>query len=553
MNYITARQIASEKKITQHKLESTSDSLAAYLEIIEDIALELGLEKSILEIVKGEGEINRYTDAGELFENAFKYNDFIAKIQLLSGNEIVWQYGSRLGYAMGDGNHGQYVQLIESQEKYDIWAPAHKIYLLDKGEFSKEVWFSSYYRGIYDADNLTLPGVLVLHVEEETLCSIYQSRVEGQDSICWILNEDGQVVSATDKSFFKEKLPKELVLDIKNSKNGSQEIVYMGKKMQIFWNQCGNTDNYLFQMRQISGVEKIRLVYMALVILIFFIFCVGFLLVYNKYVLFPLRRLSGMIESTNDLNLRREILPVYGDEIGNLTIAYGNMMDRIEQLIQEVYVETIRTQEAEKEALLAQINPHFLYNTLDSIRWNAIMNGDKEVGKQLEALSVMLRETLNFGNKYTTLEQEITIIKNYCYLLQARFRKEIDIQIEIEPGDVVWRIPKLLIQPLVENAYKHGLENKVGSKHIWVKVKRFQESLVIYVADDGAGCDANRIKAEIESEGESCFALRNVKERIRMEYGETGKFLFYSHLGKGTLVKLFLQLDIKSNEAGIDS
>ncbi len=154
-----------------------------------------------------------------------------------------------------------------------------------------------------------------------------------------------------------------------------------------------------------------------------------------------------------------------------------------------MYVEKIKSQQTEQQVLLEQINPHFLYNTLDSIHWNALRNGDRETGEQMEALSAMLRETLNLGHKHTTVERELSVVHNYCYLLETRFRKDIQVTIEKDNTVLQESIPKLILQPLIENAYRHGLENIIGHKQITVKVKRAGDALAFYVADNGKGCN----------------------------------------------------------------
>ena len=251
------------------------------------------------------------------------------------------------------------------------------------------------------------------------------------------------------------------------------------------------------------------------------------------------------MERAKNLDLQQEALPAQEDEIGVLTTTFQSMLHRIDELIEKVYVEKIKTQEAERDVMLAQINPHFLYNTLDSIRWNALSHGDREVGKQLEALSLMLRNTLNFGNKDTTINHEIQTIKSYCFLLQARFRNEIEIEIDVDPRLSDFKIPKLLIQPLVENAYKHGLENKIGLKKIWVKVHKVKNQVVIYVADNGQGCNASEIQVQMaQTGGSSCFALKNIRDRIKLSYGEFGHFRFSSWENTGTLVKIMIPFDM---------
>lgn len=547
--FINNRQMDSELTLAQQKVENVSTQMGSHIERIQDIVRDLVRENAVRGAARDQGKLSRFTDCNDAFENVLRYDDLIVKFQIIRNRKTVWQYGVRQGYIFEKSANGSIVDRIEKDGQYDLWAPAHNMPVLKGGTYSKECWLASYYCSIYDTNEEDFLGVLAVHMEEDDFSSLYAAGAGAEYLARWVMSGEGELISASDRTFIREGIPEEFCIE-PEGKAGWQRMNYNGSPCIILWNRCGDTEHYLFQAISVNETGIGRLAYMLMVIVIFSLFSIGFLWGYNMFVLKPLRHLSMLMENAGELKLKQDIRPVYNDEIGDLTQNFGEMLQQIDELINRVYVEKIKTQEAEQTALLSQINPHFLYNTLDSIRWNAMRNGDKDVGKQLEALSVMLRETLNFGNKYTTLEKELTVIRKYCYLLQVRFRKEIEVNIQIEPEDTMWSIPKLLIQPLVENAYKHGLEDKVGEKKICVKVKRFHERLVIYVADNGAGCNAKEILQQIDEGGERCFALRNIKERIRLEYGDKGKFLFFSHPGKGTLVKLILILNGK--ETGPD-
>jgi len=221
------------------------------------------------------------------------------------------------------------------------------------------------------------------------------------------------------------------------------------------------------------------------------------------------------------------------------------MSRRLKRLIEEVYTTKIKEQEAELNALIAQINPHFLYNTLDSIHWLAVKNRDYAVGEQLEALSAIFRHVLNRGEECVTIASEVEFIRNYMAIMESRFGRRVKIQIQTEPGLEQVLIPKLIIQPLVENGILHGLEPKKEGGTILITIEVQGDNLVIAVEDDGVGADEAEITEKMKNResGKDTFALKNIDDRIKLRYGSAYGLCFESKPGKGTRVLVVMPLE----------
>ena len=188
--------------------------------------------------------------------------------------------------------------------------------------------------------------------------------------------------------------------------------------------------------------------------------------------------------------------------------------------------------ELELKYMQSQINPHFLYNTLDSIRWMAVMEEKEEIAEQVEALSDIFRHALSGGREVVLLEKEIEHLESYILIQKNRFRDRMDVKIEVE--DNLWhcKVLKLILQPLVENAIVHGLEKKLEGGIVTVKIKSEGELLIYEVEDNGAGADEAAIIRQLNSPGEehNVFALKNIDERIKMKYGAEYGLIFHSKI-----------------------
>lgn len=539
----------AERSSAMQRLQHVSDKVVEQLAMVKRISDTLSYHEAINDVVlKDTGSLKHYESNQEM-KSVLEYNDYVIKIQLLTSGKVIWQYGDNQRFVFGEEGNEQYAAMIDKHDKAAFWSPAHPLLQLRRGRFDEDVWVVSYYSGIYETQNMQQNGVLALHIAEESICDTYWSSLYGNPLEAWVVMDEGEIFSATQKEWLTEGLPEELQITAEKGPEGATTAQFQGKEVQLLWAKCGDLGFYLVQMNEKNSILGTYVLMIAFVVILLLFMSVGYIHFHKIYITGPLEALTLQMERAKNLDLRQESLPAQGDEIGALASTFQGMLAHIDELIGKVYVEKIKTQEAEQELMLSQINPHFLYNTLDSIRWNALSHGDKEVAKQMEALSLVLRNTLNFGKLDTTVGQEVQTIENYCYLLQARFRKDIEVEIDVHPMVKDYHIPKLLIQPLVENAYTHGLENKSGFKKIWIKVKKLHGKIVIYVADNGVGCDKGQILLRMETDaGTECFALKNIRDRLRLAYGNEGRFRFSSKKGTGTIVKLILPLNSAESE-----
>jgi two-component system sensor histidine kinase YesM len=191
-----------------------------------------------------------------------------------------------------------------------------------------------------------------------------------------------------------------------------------------------------------------------------------------------------------------------------------------------------------------------LYNTLDSIRWKAIQNKDPEVGEQIEALSDLFRHILSRGDDLVTVDQEIRHLETYLYIMHFRYRDRIVCKLTVAEGLRSIPIPKLILQPVVENAIIHGIEKQAGPGEINVRIERKDGLLVISVSDNGRGLDPEEIRRTLKGgDSHRGLALKNIDRRIKLCYGEEYGLEFFSNPGKGTEVRLAIPLNVKERES----
>lgn len=262
--------------------------------------------------------------------------------------------------------------------------------------------------------------------------------------------------------------------------------------------------------------------------------------------IFKLKRLMKQAES-GDLTVRFNF--EHNDEIGELGQSFNHMIARIDQLIQMVYVEQENKRTAEMKSLQEQIKPHFLYNTLDTISWMARDYDAEDIVRLVDALTNMFRIGLSHGKDIITVKEEITHVSNYLYIQKIRYKDKLNYVIHVDESLYAIEVPKLILQPLVENAIYHGVKAKRGGGTITITGVPEGENLVFTVQDDGAGMlqekveELNRRMSErsVLDEKKS-FGLFYIRERIQLCYGKGYGVHVESTLGEGTRVTITLPL-----------
>lgn len=260
----------------------------------------------------------------------------------------------------------------------------------------------------------------------------------------------------------------------------------------------------------------------------------------------PIRKLSEVTDQVakGDLSVRSNVRT--GAEVTMLNDSLNSMIDKINELLEQVKKEQVRLRKAEFELLQAQINPHFLYNTLDTIVWLAESGEQKMVVSMVGSLSDFFRTSLNQGKDIVSIKEELAHVRSYLEIQQVRYQDIMNYEIDVAEEFDKCLIPKITIQPLVENALYHGIKNKRGIGKIIITGKREGGILILRIEDNGIGITKERLlQVQWEIEGKvtdkkDIYGLYNVNERIRLNFGEEFGIFIDSKYGEGTVVTVKL-------------
>ncbi|MFW5835924.1 MAG: cache domain-containing sensor histidine kinase [bacterium] len=250
----------------------------------------------------------------------------------------------------------------------------------------------------------------------------------------------------------------------------------------------------------------------------------------------PIARIVAAMDSMERQNFQHRLRDESPDELGTLAHAFDRMNDRIRSLITEVYEGRIHQKEAELRALQAQINPHFLYNTLDSINWMAYRSGQNEIRTMVSALSALFRLSLNRGSDYYTIKQEAEHVSNYVAIQRIRYSGRIRFSVTVDPVAEHCQTLKILLQPLVENAVIHGIEPNGGSGSVEISVIRSGDTIVMTVADDGVGVEEGEtLEPKDPDHG---YGIHNLRARLALSYGTEQALTIRPRETGGTLAQI---------------
>ena len=249
-----------------------------------------------------------------------------------------------------------------------------------------------------------------------------------------------------------------------------------------------------------------------------------------------------------------------GSEIASLNDSFNRMAEQIADLVEHVKREDSRLRELELRLLQEQINPHFLYNTLDNILWLAEDERKEDIEAIVTSLSRFFRTALSGGRDTIRIEEEISHIRSYLEIQQFRYRDILTYEIEIPSEYYDYEILRMTLQPIVENALYHGIKNKRGMGRIKVSMRKEDEDLILVVSDDGIGMTDDEVGhierlcsgEEAVSESGSGFGLANVAERLRLRYGEAYGLRIYSTFGEGTDVEIIIPCTEAVTEAAAE-
>lgn len=336
-----------------------------------------------------------------------------------------------------------------------------------------------------------------------------------------------------------------------------ENILIWENDVQIVTNLLQDTmSEYIYY--EIRAIEEARDqfnlgFFRNLMLIVAFLLIFGIVFVFLSYYIpysisRPIMEISEVTRQITEGNLSSRTNVTSGGEVGELGKSLNVMIDKINELIDQVTIEQIRLRDAELELLQAQINPHFLYNTLDAIVWLAEAGDHKKVVSMVGSLSDFFRTSLSKGKDVLSLKEELVHVRSYLEIQQIRYQDILEYDINVPEELYSCMIPKITLQPIVENALYHGIKNKRGMGKINIEGAIEDNACIITIVDNGKGMDEDRLKlirnkiAHIDNESNEIYGLSNVNERIQLKFGSEFGIKIYSRFGEGTTVKIYLPL-----------
>ncbi|TVY09469.1 sensor histidine kinase [Paenibacillus cremeus] len=400
---------------------------------------------------------------------------------------------------------------------------------------------------------------MIISKPQEQFNEIFSKYAE--DQTIMLLDEQGTVLSQSDPARIGSQVPSSMLYpgELQNLMWEGQEYIALNHPLSFAgWSlQC--LTPYRIITGRIGNFLNDIFVFQALFFVVF-----SFVLFYLlRQLTKPIVQLVKTATRVELGNLDERSLVTGQDEIGRLGSSFDRMLDRIKEMIQQVEWEQGRKRMAELELLQAQINPHFLFNTLNSIRLQVRMKGEVEIAEMIGSLSTLLRMTINRNNEYLTLHEEAGTIEQYMKLMNFRHLENVQLATHLASDTLLAMIPRFTLQPLIENAYLHGLRQKHG--HITVSSRMQGQYLYVTVQDDGIGMTVEelaavraklmeadqRIKSAKERSSQiNGIGLKNVNERLRMIYGDAYLFEMESSPGNGLKLTLRIPITFRKEEAG---
>ncbi|MFD1884202.1 sensor histidine kinase [Paenibacillus wenxiniae] len=381
----------------------------------------------------------------------------------------------------------------------------------------------------------TTSGVLVIELSQSYLNSL----ISAEPFETMILDDKGNIVSAKNTELIGKRLDDPNIdIDIDPSAGpGIYEHEVNGQLSNIVVDTLipESSANGLKIISVFSNNSIVRdsnriILIGTSVLVAILLIGLGFLQMISLLITRRLSNLSRQMNKlgTGDLKVSSNIGGM--DEIGQLSRRFNDMVLSIRQLMDQVYESNERNTRLEIsqrdinfKMLASQMNPHFLFNALESIRMKAHVNGEKEIAYIVRLLGKLIRNNLEIGNKHTTIEGEMELIRSYLEIQKFRFGDRLGYELLIDPQTAQTAIPPLIIQPLVENAIVHGMETKEGGGLIIIRTLRIEQEVMIDVIDNGIGMSAERLQYVRESlqtdrEGDR-IGLKNVHQRLTLSYG----------------------------------
>lgn len=526
----------------EYVLRYTSQQYEAHMQFIEDSVIAIRhntvlddfFQKEEYDLEEIEPQLSYSMELFSERNMVERQLPFVTGIYLFNnGNECIYEHYYATTLAAGREQKRKYENM---QQEFKSTSDQYAC-LSDKDELN--IFFR-----IYD-ENMREKGIGIVQISQSAVAKVLETVQLYHNGGWAVLDKNDQLLASEGAQELVKKLQTS-----ENSWNGTKDLA--GTKVIGYGNLCG------FGVRTVISVgygnifsilkPTLFIVLVGLIVALGIAFLVSYAISYRFTK--PVTRMIQSIQAFGkpDLNARMEDSSI--QEFHDMGIVFNEMADRIEYLITQVYEKEIVAARSQVKYLQSQINPHFQFNILAMLSLKAKMAGNEEVYDGLNAFSRLMQGKI-FREKEIKIKvkEELEIVQFYLYLQKSRYQDKLSYEVKLEDEKIGEDlIPRLLIEPLVENAVSHGLEPKRGKGNLQVLLYE-REMLYIWVKDDGVGVCRNQTKAEENKEKtpHTHVGWENTKKMLRILYGDYYKFQVWSEPGKGTEIEIAVPIERGGN------
>lgn len=514
-----------------------------------------GLSKNLIEAYRGkDNPEEREALAKEICRNAINMNPYIKGVVFVGKNNRVIG-DTRISGLLNENYNCAFIPSVQeylSGEFTDEFISPHKMnYYNDDTQVISFVTRFTYSESTDDAP--TVLGVMFVDVYLESIGVFFKNLNKDMLSILYLSDEIGNCIYSINEAWIGRRIYEYDTHRTKEtSRMGGTLRYFKTQSIQGFnWTLVGGTD-YDYLTGKINAVKRITFFIIAMGVLV----CLIFAFLGSRAFSKPINRILATMRLAQKGNLDARVGMHRRDEIGQIAQGFDEMLSRMKEYISREYLLQIKQKNAELTALKTQIKPHFLYNTLEVIRMQAVTNGDDTVAEMISSLAEQFRYLTDNRSDNVTVEEEMRVIEKYDYLIGVRYGGRITVTMHVSDSVRKLKIPRLTLQTIVENAVMHGLRLKGGN----AEVRGYSEENadIIEVIDNGAGMTKERLEevnnailgiggAPSPLPQSSGLGLKNVSERLSMYYGKRCRMSIESIENVGTSVKISVSREISED------
>jgi two-component system sensor histidine kinase YesM len=543
----------------KQNFDQTNSFLEYKISKVVDISSIISVDKNLTNILTK--DLNNYEyaeqikdaqDLNTIYLNPYQNDNDVYRVRLFVREEVLYsQERINLFSLKSVENESWYKDLMSRKNKI-LWCSPQS-FTDEAGNQAKVV---SARRVILNPNKYEdIIGIFSIDIQESDIKDILKKANSTEGGVAYLQNSFGELITSSDEGIMHSlNIDSGLFNTLPNTENAWEEINLNGKRLLVGSNYIKETDWVMVSVIPYKEIlttgnvlRKQMLLLLGIMVSVAYAFAYYLSVSNTRRIGQLIRRMRkaqvGELESIN--------VPASKDEVGELINNFNFMIHKMRILIEDQYKIGQEIKSAELKALQAQINPHFLYNTLDLINWTAIRNNIPEISSIVQSLAKFYKLSLSKGKDVISIADELMHVMLYVDIQNKRFQNNIHLNIEVDENILECRILKIILQPIVENSILHGIlekDNKEGS--ITISGKMDGDIIILKVLDNGIGMDEKTIEKIMhssitrESHG---YGVRNINDRIKLRYGEAYGLSYRSKPGIGTEVEIRFPKDITQN------